>query len=197
MLINSLIIGSFELLQIFGNAGSFQLAGLNAKLIATRAHQSSDLRLETDATSAKHVLNCALWSALFTHYASVVIRVWTLCIIRSVPEQRQTILLISISSMRPRAQRSASTSMSWQVTSSKTPGFFQSHLRAQDLESKQLMAQSSLLRTHGSCSLPDVALNSGTDSAPAQRFHAAGSSEIRQKSGCCPPPRDGWSHLTQ
>jgi len=32
--------------------------------------------------------------SLHAETASVVIRVWTLCIIRSVPEQRQTILLI-------------------------------------------------------------------------------------------------------
>jgi hypothetical protein len=45
LVVTLLIIGCFELLRIFRNAGSFQLAGLNEKLIATRAYQSSDLKI--------------------------------------------------------------------------------------------------------------------------------------------------------
>src|ERR1039458_3222220 len=62
----------------------------STKLIATRAYQSHDLkhRPEAGAASAQGAYDARLSSR---QTASVVIRVWTLCIIRSVPEQRQTI----------------------------------------------------------------------------------------------------------
>jgi hypothetical protein len=71
----------------------------STKMIETRAYQSSDLqhdlkhRPETlDLKPAQRTPKARTSPALFTQSASVVIRVWTLCIIRSVPEQRQTIL---------------------------------------------------------------------------------------------------------
>jgi len=74
--------------RFFGNAGSFQLAGLNetdrnpSLLVVVLKHGP-----ETGATSAQGAYDARLSSH---GTASVVIRVWTLCIIRSVREQRQT-----------------------------------------------------------------------------------------------------------
>src|SRR5664279_2380581 len=59
----------------------------STRLIATRAYQSSDLKPAQRARKARTTPG-----PLHAETASVVIRVWTLCIIRSVPEQRQTVV---------------------------------------------------------------------------------------------------------
>jgi len=65
----------------------------STKLIATRAYLVAVLKYapETGAASAQGADDAQLSSR---RTASVVIRVWTLCIIRSVPEQRQTDLAV-------------------------------------------------------------------------------------------------------
>jgi hypothetical protein len=95
-------LNSFE---FFGTAGSFQLAGLNEadrnpslSVIYLKHDLKHDLkhRPETGAASAQGAYDARLSSR---RTASVVIRVWTLCIIRSVPEQRQTVVAALVSSM--------------------------------------------------------------------------------------------------
>src|SRR6266478_2140005 len=146
-----LIIGSFELLRIFRKCWMLHLK-----------HEP-----ETGAASAQGSYDARLCSR---RTASVVLRVWTLCIIRSAPEQPQTDLAVLI------------------VRCAQAGG---SQASALSCQQKQAFCR---FQSLPGTSARKRRVNSGTDIAARQKSPADYSSGSPRRSGCCRDPPGGWPH---
>ena len=188
----------------------------STKLIATRAYQSSDLKTDLKDLKPAQRARKALTTPGSVHAetASVVIRVWTLCIIRSVPEQRQTDPLGSgwfdAAKLRLLRGQFAPVTSFRVLQLRKAPENLAPERRPSSAQRCNLCGDYSFLGIPGTkcpkihstrtrdqssrppCPLNRLPLNSGTGNAVGCRSRAANSSGSRRRSGCCRSRRGGW-----